>query len=242
MTPPVMQRSTPRLSLTKLAEYLGATPRRRRRIVADQKFPRPFAAARYGRARAALVEHLTGALDEAGLVQQVTAISAREDGTPWQLQDDLGCIEAMLAWLEVPVPSAGCRDDVTLRAAAQAPPRLVLGGLEVSVAPELLVGGKDRQGQAVRGAVKLYFSKHHPLGPVGGPAAATALHAWVGAVLNGEPTARWCRVVDVFAGQVWLAPPHRARRLANLELAAEEIAQRWPLLPVPEGAGVVLAA
>ena len=61
-------------------------------------------------------------------------------------------------------------------------------------------------------------------------------------MLNGEPTARWCRVVDVFAGQVWLAPPHRTRRLANLELTAEEIAQRWPLLPAPRGQAVTLAA
>ncbi len=229
-------RSTPRISLHKLGEYLGASPRRRRRILADQKYPSPYAGLRYARARAAIVEQLVGAQADQRLVEAaLLALSARDDGSRWQLQADLGCIEALLAWLDLRGSVGGPRP-MRWSAGDSAPARLAVRGVEISVRPDLHVQGVDRRGRATLGVVTLYFSKHHPLGAQGGLHAATALHRWAQAVHRGPVSPQTCQVVDVFARAVWAAPAHQQRRWAGLEVACEEIAQRWAQLPAPSSA------
>lgn len=69
-------RPSPRISATKLGEYLTATASRRRKIVEDQKYPPPFQVARYTEAEKAIVEFLTTGRDAARLERRKAALVA----------------------------------------------------------------------------------------------------------------------------------------------------------------------
>ena len=58
----VRERSQPRISVTKLGEYMVASPTPRRRIVIDQKRPQDYIVARYNDAQESIAEFLINAI------------------------------------------------------------------------------------------------------------------------------------------------------------------------------------
>jgi hypothetical protein len=89
----------------------------------------------------------------------------------------------------------------------------------------------DRKGNNRVGLLKLYFSKHHPLDERSGRYIATLLQSYAEQHLSrlGPVEPRLVRVVDVFAGTLFCAPRANTRRLSDVRLACEEIAERWAL-------------
>ena len=162
MPPEKKVRTSPRLSLSKLAEFLTASPLRQRSILVEQKFPKSYVTARYTPAEGAIARFLqTG---DAAVIDDATAtLEAAGAGTEWEADQNRLCAEAISAFLDV-------ADDVLGRGlvferSENHVPSIAVAGVDVSVRPELLARDGDRR---VRGAVKLYFSKSHPLGDDGG--------------------------------------------------------------------------
>jgi hypothetical protein len=182
--------------------------------------------ARYSRARRAIVEHLTTGRDKHQLIDTIEDLEGQPTRSKWHAQDQLLSVEALDRFLDVQLPL----DTWQVRRCPGNPPKLDVGGVQVSVRPDLLVRGIDRNGASWFGAVKVHLSKGFALNDVAAQYSATALHQWAEQHLATPATPanpRACLVIDVFAQAVWTAPRAHRRRRAHLEAACEEIALRW---------------
>jgi hypothetical protein len=197
-------RPTPRISVCKLGEYVLARPRRRRAILAAQKFPQDFIVSRYRDAQAALTEYL--------VTRNLQALQAARrrlgTGAPassWDATRRTLCIAAIDHFVQLigALPLNGSN----YRATPTTMLPLRLCGVDVSVRPELLL-----QGDTSHGGIKLYFGKSTPLAEAA-PYIATTLHQYV-QTLHPGAQARDCTLLDVFAHQHVAAPSatHRLRR------------------------------
>jgi hypothetical protein len=223
-------RRAPRISVNKLGEYMTATPLRRRRIVQDQKRPKGFILPRYNEAQDAITKYLIGGKQDAGLLlSEIARLNLAPSATEWESSRKRLASEAMQSFLamseEIDLDGLGA----TLGGNSQ--PRLSIGGLEISVRPEILLSGTDRHGRPTAGALKLYFSKTNPLTQDSAGYIATAVHAFVEAHMQpAHADARNCRVIDVFGQKVYTAPRGSSRRRGDLAAACEEIARAWEQL------------
>jgi len=225
------ERAEPRISVNKLGEYMVATPRRRRRIISDQKRPSPFIVPRYTEATEAIVDYLvSSAVDDEVLVEKADTLLSTAGETEWQEQTNQLCAEAISCFLDIvdDLPL----DDIEIRRGDPNPEQLEIGGVMVSVRPEMVLCRTDRTGSSTVGALKLSFSKTFPLDDISGDYVATIIQRYVTEkIADGRTVDRSiCLVVDVFTGKVYEAPRAYKRRWADLEAAGEEIARAWPVV------------
>jgi hypothetical protein len=226
----IHERSQPRISVTKLGEYMVANPARRRRIVIDQKRPQEYIVARYNDAQESIVEFLVHAIEKDFLRQKVEELSGGVASTEWQAQSHQLCAEAISSFLEF--VDGISLEGFELRRGDAAPPKLDIAGVSVSVRPEVLISGNSRKGDRITGAIKLYISKTTPLTGEAGEYVATTVHQFVkdNQLDEGKADFRLCYVVDVFNKKLFSAPRSHVRRRSDIEAACEEIARAWAAL------------
>lgn len=223
-------RPGPRISVNKLGEYMIASPLRRRRIAADQKRPREFIVTRYRDAVAAMVEFLAaGGNSDRIITRAIADLEAKPVSTDFQLQDRDLSVEALESFLDTvdQLDLSG----LTVRAGDSDAAPLLIGGVSVSVRPDIVVTGQNRNGGTV-GCVKLYLSKSFPLNEAAGAYIGAVLTRFTEGYLADDATAdyRLCSVVDVFGQQVFTAPRAVQRRQNDIEAACEEIALLWSVV------------
>lgn len=173
----VRERTQPRISVTKLGEYMVASPLRRRRIVIDQKRPQDYIVTRYNDAQESIADYLVNAMEKDFLRRKVEELTSTFVSTEWQAQSNQLCAEAIKSFLELV-------DNLSLEGLEPSrgdscPPKLDIAGVSVSVRPEVLITGKDRKGGQLNGAIKLYISKTTPLTPESGDYVATTVHQFI---------------------------------------------------------------
>jgi hypothetical protein len=227
------ERDYPRISVTKLGEYAAANDAaRRRRIIMDQKRPKDYIVPMYTEAQGAITDFLVaGTQDDESLFRKVDEFSNAAGGTSWRERKNQVCAEALLTFLAI-------KDQLDLSGyellkGELEPPKLLMQGVSVSVRPEILLTGTTRIGNSLEGAVKLYFSKNHPMSKEAGLYAATTLHHYITEyprVENSSCDHRMCYVVDVFGRRVFTAPRSYKQRRASIEASCEEIKRAWPEL------------
>lgn len=222
-------RETPRVSVNKLGQYLTATPAYRKRIIHDQKHPVDPQYLRYPEAAQAIVEFLCGGRHESTLRYHQRRLLNAAPQSDFDAHRLALCAEALQHFL-------ASADEVALTNAVASPaeaelPAMEVSGVTIAVRPEVILRSVDRHGCMRSGVLKLYFSKHQPLNERSGQYIATVLHAYAQQHLKqlGPVDHRLVRVFDVFAGQVYVAPKAQTRRLGDVQLACEEIAERWSL-------------
>jgi len=223
-------RSDPRISITKFAEYLVTiTSARRRSILTDQRFPPAFKATKFRAAYGPITDILVGGGDPELVDQQIAAWRRQKPVSKFQAECLALCIDGLTALKKV--LQSGALKGLTF-APGLADAHVELGGVKISVRPEVLIAGPEI------GAVKIYLSKTNPLikdgvGKLGSAGfAAAALHLWAEEAFGGAPAER-CLVVDVFACEVYRAPSRNATRRRHMLAACEEIAAVWPSLKSP---------
>lgn len=226
------------MTVTKLAEYLAAGPLRRREIIREQRRPRNFITTRYARAEAAAIEYVVSGGEPRVLDRELQRLRELQPRT----QNDRVSRDCCVAALEA-LPAALALVDLTgaqVRATARLRQQpLHIGGLIVSVRPELVVLAPGRRRPAAGGAggLKLYFSKDHPLDGTAGRHLAGEYGAWLVReylrtscphFVDGRPVqADHCAIVDVFAQRVFVAPRAEVTCRRVLEVSCEEIARGW---------------
>lgn len=218
-------RLAPRISVSKLGEYLIAPPRRRRGIIRDQYQPRDAIVARYREGRIALQNFLLGKLDESGLREEMRRIGNSPTNGEWATIEQRLSISAIDRFLDM-------ADDVELEGDAFQLPadrtRLVIAGVDISVRPDVVMvtDAGTRRGY---GAVKLVLTRSVPLTDVTAAYIGTALVRHLQEQFpDGDIARDRCQVVDVMSGRIWKAPRAYKNKLADIEAGCEEIAQLWP--------------
>ena len=221
-----MARRLPRISVLKLAEYMGASTLRRRQIVQDQFDPPGQIVPRYRRVRSAVAAYLAkGARDTGILIATIHKLERQQADTEWAESDRVNSIAA-LEHLVALVDQLKLGDRIFVRGMRSDSIRL--SGVQVSVVPSVVLLQEGR-GEAI-GCIKLVLSKTRPISETEGRTAATLLRYFVDTRGEGDEKAvpRLCQVVDVFNEHVFRAPRSFKRTMREAEAACEEIALVWP--------------
>lgn len=216
----------PRISVNKLGEYLTASPTRRRRIVEEQKAPKPFITTRYSDAREEIVRYVAeGMINEERMIAAADRLRESDESSNFTKMDKAASADAIESFLEITdkldiegtVPTAVEKTDAM---------HLELAGVSVSVRPEVIL--KDPKTGRPVGAIKLHFPKTTPLDSIASEHVAALLKV---SLDNNFPdasiNAKRCIVVDVSTGSVVTAPKATKRRIENAVAACEEIHARW---------------
>ncbi len=222
----IIERSNPRISITKLAEYSIAGSARRRKIVEEQQRRGAFFVSPYNEAISSLCDYLIDPeRDVSALFAQIQHWQQDEGNSAWEAQRNRLCAEAVMHFLGL--VSDLPRDVGFIRASAR-PPLLECNGLMISVRPELIGHGRMPRGTETVGAVKFYFSKTKPLTADTGALMALALanHSEKYLTLERPLKLRDCMVLDVFGGRIHRPRPSRHTRLL-LQETCEEIRDLW---------------
>lgn len=219
-------RKTPRISVNKLAEYLTASPAKRRSIVKDQKYPPTFRITWYEKATRAMVSFLSDPKrDDDALVQVIEKLYTQKAATENEQLKLNTNAQALEAFLE------GYSDlDLGLGVVKQGdadPAKLSISGVELSVRPELLLQSSDK---SKRGAIKLYLSKDQALDDSTGQYIAAVVERFVVDQYGPSASRKHCQVFDVFGRSVQSAPASTKARMKDIEAACQEIALLWTVV------------
>ena len=222
--------SNKRISLSQLAEYLTASPSRRKSIISEVANPKPFIVQTYNAASAAISSDIvSGKSDGSKIAEALSDLNLKLTSQiqDWQKQHVKLCIETLdrfeaikpklnLAGWDVIEPKAG-------------PGSIFIGGLRVVVSPEAILRKQD--GNIIKiGGLKFYFSKSKKL------SKERALY--LGAIIDwycemrlasyGEADHKCSMIVDLPGNNIVHAPKAKIRNRNDIEAACEEIADRWP--------------
>jgi hypothetical protein len=230
----------PRLSANQLAEYLKATPPRRKAIVKEAKFPKTSVVAQYKGAREGISRYICSPeRDPSILTSTLLSLAekeARESATPWTKDDARRSAEAIETFRKS-LNALGV-DKLDCRPVAGSQPNIQIGGVEISVnldaTTHRLVKGVDRVGGVI-----LMFSKASETS-----GTKRAERCKVSAVLAllfakehlgylGEPDQALCYSLDVLQGRAYPAPNSYKTMLGHMQDSCEEIGLRWPGTPPP---------
>lgn len=227
-------RNSPRISCTKLGEYMVSSPSRRRQIIQDQKWPSDFIVPRYTEAQEAIAGFIRrGGKDIAVIENTIERLVRTNAKSKWHDHKNASCVEALKSFLNL-VPDLDLRG-YALRQTANKQPKLKMTGVEISVRPELLIR-VHRNGQPEStGAIKIYLSKSVPLTADAANYVGTMLHEFVCEFIPPLKSAMPadCILIDVFAEKVFSAPKATKKRRKELLDGCNEIAAVWDSITKP---------
>lgn len=238
MARPPAQRVNPRLSASQLADYLSAaSPVSQLGILRQAKNPGPSRPIiiQYAHARRTIAECLR---DRPGLNRIVAEATLdlehrRDNGSngPLVRDDAQRCIDVIDTFQR----ASNALDlwGVEYREPRHPSPPLNIGGVEISVSPELIAidGRRGRVGQAfVRCTIGQGGEAAEGRRAEANTNLATIAHIHTQQYLGdlGQAHPQTSMVVDVSRENVYRAPANSARRIANIEAACAMIAAIWP--------------
>lgn len=226
-----------------MAEYVctGTTPTRRRTIIRAARFPKTSIVAQYGYASEGLVNFLA---DDNRNLRHLAAMrdrlerrAARPEATPWIKRDCQFSIEAIDAfernYNRLGFPKLDCRP-VTGRL-----PYLDDWRTRISVALDVTIHKPVRGEDDHLGGALFFFSR----GEASTKARIERAKTVAGLIYTlcdrhlgkmGHADPALCFAVDVFAGVRHAPQGTFARKLAHIQEACEEVADRWKRIGPPD--------
>lgn len=229
-----IQRVKPRISCTKLGEYMVSSASRRRRIIQDQKWPQDYIVSLYADAQEAIAAFVRrGGANGDVILDTIERLLRTSPKSEWHERRVELNILALKCFMNI-APELDLRS-CAIRQTSNCQPKMSLSGVEISVRPELTLlyerQGKDKS----TGAVKLSFSKGNSLGDEAGAYVGVILFEYVNKYVLPSASAKCsdCVTVDVFAEKLHRAPRTSKRRISELNDACSEIAAMWPRIDPP---------
>jgi len=237
----------PRISATKLAEYVVASPARQKRIAQDCKVAPKVLVAPYREARDVFSMSLTlGGINAGHLLREATNIEERVPASPWQRVENPRSALALKRIAGI-AELVECQGGHVIHPPSGNWGGIKIAGVYVSVNPELVFSIVHRGLRKVGGVIlntgqdaKFSLDRSHDDHSVG-DYLTTLLYRMLEQRFpaGGTPPLHTrCYAMDVARGKIHQAPQAHKRLLKNLEAACEVIAMRWPSIDV----NAVLAA
>jgi hypothetical protein len=207
----------PRISVNKLAEFMGAKGARQRQILRDQKYPTDYKGMYHKEAAEAISYALNSNLEDLGAIDRAIAIleqsKPQKVGTQRRVSANLDALETFRLML----------DDIQLKGASstlgeQSPPRLTIHGVEISVRPEIILRASGKSGPLC-GALKLHFPRTFPLSEDAALNVSAVLQEWCRTYLADEAqvSGALCFVIDVGSQRVYPGAKATAARMKNVQ-------------------------
>lgn len=218
------------ITLNQLADYLTASPGRRRAIVEDMLDPKPYIVAVYNDASDLMRRYCSAGADAAMVWDDgIAALSNKmQDRTisDGQRQNAKLSFEAASAAMPLTAALAQVGDPLMLKGCAQG---MSIEGVQVNVRPDLLLQ-KDLGGNKPHfGAVKFYFPKTKKLSKERANYAGAILQMYCEQIAGDWYVVdeNMCLIVDAFGNAILPAPKHTKRRRDDIANACDEIRIRY---------------
>lgn len=226
----------PRISVNKLAEFIGARPGRQRQILRDQKYPGDFKGMYYKEATEAVATCLGSNLENTEVLDRAIRLleqrTSDKIGTQRRISANIDALESFKLML----------DDIDFRGASpslgpNSAPQLTIRNVIVSIRPEIMLSGKEKSGAPLVGALKLHFPTTFALEETTAGYVSALTQEWCKAnrSTNGQTYGPYCPVIDVGSRRMYPGVKATARRLQEVEAACRNITDLWPgITPSPE--------
>jgi len=230
----------PRISAAKLAEYIVAEPARQKAIVRDaQKAPKVIMIC-YKRVRGAIKSAFSkDGLSAAHLLEQAELCKVASASSDWAKDDNKRSATALEHLAKI-TSEIDFSDATLIPRPGNSWGGLMIGGVKVSINPELVFSIRQRNITKVGGIIlNTGMSESHSLEKGGGKfCAGDYLAALEYRMLErhinvlGLPLHSKCYAIDVFRRQVYTAPTAMITINKNIDAACETIALRWEKIPI----------
>lgn len=226
----------PRLSANQIAEYLSATPLRRRAILREAKYPATVMVIRYEDAYDPVIGYMTGSVD--ALANGILALRRKADGEDISdfLRSNCGlCLDAIESFQSTIANLDTGK--VVFRKPSQRETKLLIAGVNISVSVDMMTEEVDRGGKHRMGAAILVFSKSRKEKDMATRCKAVALLVYQ--LLRSNPKAadlcspELCMAIDVFNAKIYRAGGGQARLWRTIETSCDEVNAIWPTVKPP---------
>lgn len=217
-----------KISVNKLGEYITANPSRRKKIIADQKKPKPFIFNRYSKAKTAIINYFVHKKGDADEIRRfIESLIYQKHQSDFQKEDNILSIEALEIFLDNrPFGEELLEFDFEKYEQFESQ-RMNISGISVSVRPEVVISGKLR-GKPFKGGIKIHISKNHVLDNSSGVYSATVLYEYLKSKYPNENVKHdFCICLDIFSSTMIKAPKNNKRKWMEIQDACEEIKIRW---------------
>lgn len=237
----------PRISATKLAEYIVADPSRKETILKNAKRAQKSIILQYGKVRHGLSDSLLSTGLSADLLRTRAAEAEAEAATlvredqAWERSDILRSAAALVHLASI-APQFDLINAKQIHRPQGGWGRLSIEEVRVSVQPELVFSTEHRGIKKV-GAIILNTAKTESLtldrksGRFSiGDYLAVLVYRMLEERLKGTgtPLHSKCYAIDIFRQKVYTAPTSHKTLLKNVEAACRAIAALWETIPVGE--------
>jgi hypothetical protein len=226
---------SPRISVSKLAEFTTAKAARQRQILRDQKYPTDFKGMYYKEATESISSCIVKDLQDLSMIQNT--IASLEQSNP----SKVGTQRRVNANIDALENFEGMLDIIDLKGATashgeQFPDKLSRQNVEISVRPEIILKAVGKGKLKLIGAMKLYFVRTFPLTEDSAGYISAILQEWCQSCLVTDETVSGplCCVVDVGAKKVWPGVKATAQRLKDIDAYCQNIAALWPTIGVDD--------
>ena len=113
------------------------------------------------------------------------------------------------------------------------PPYLTYWNVNISVRPEIILRGTGPKGKSYLGAIKLHFSKTHPLTEEAAGYVSAVVQEFCKLHLANDAeviNAAYCQVIDVGCSRVFKGVKSTAQRMKDIAAECQNIAGLWPTI------------
>jgi hypothetical protein len=235
-------RASPKLSANQIAEYLTASPPRRKTIIQSAKFPKTSVVAKYSKARDGLGEFLADNTRSLNRLAQTADFLDKRQNRPgasdWVKQDSRLSLEALdvfqRSYNKLGLPKLACRSVIGPL------PSMPVGPMKIGVSIDLTTHRPVMSGKDHVGGLVFLFSKGESSGKnrierckiISG-----LIFVYVTRHLGtlGDADRKLCFALDVLQGVGYQPPGTFAQKMKQVEEACAEIADRWPNIEPPDG-------
>lgn len=218
-----MIKYSPEISISPLVEYIGASDKRKRTIIKQQKNPPSIIVARYRSVRSTFANFLKNNCDKTVISDAITKFQNKEIITKWQQSDKENSLKALRQFinLEFPFQSLKCHF------AKPSCKQYLVNGVNLIVSPDLILFW-EIDGIKYAGAIKFYI-KQKALSLEDGQLAISILMDFMQNSSGKEVVIdeKYCLYVDVMNERVFSGLNVSQDYLNKVSNACDEIRNLW---------------
>lgn len=221
-----MTSKKPRISVNKLAEYLEASPTRRKKIIQDAKYPKNFIVTRYADVRETITLYFQKGQDDSIIMDAIAKLEKKKPETEFQEQDIALSIESLEMLLDTDTSTL---EGLEVESYSDHNELVTISGVEISVNPDMVLK-KKTGGKTSIGTAKIHLSKSNYLSLESQKVVAALLHDYTQRHVAKEAESSNQKLnisLDVFQQTIECSPAGFKLRMRNIEAACEEIALWW---------------
>lgn len=221
----IKTRKEPRFSVNKLGEYLTAKPSRRKKIIEDQKYPKPFpGTVGYKEARKAIIKYIINDYDTNILLDAIKSIKKSTILKSNEIKNSIEVLDTVMLAI---LPDLSKVKKTRYKGKKE---YLNINGVDISVYPNIIL----RKGNKV-GCINLHIIKtvQNRLSKEASKHITTVQHKFLEAYVckTGETVnPLLCFSIDCFGNSHEIGTKAFSRRLSNIQTACEEIVLWWDSL------------